>query len=297
MVITANEIAFEETPFIQGTVGASENRLNWRAKKLLSDNQALIRNRRILDIASNDGRFSYACLKLGAKHVYGVEGRQKHVDEANRYFSELGHPVSEYQFDVGDIFDFLSKCEPGQFDTILCFGFLYHTIRQVEMFQEFQRLMPKNIILDSYVHPQRKWIRWLRTMWRFRPKHLRPDRLKQLVQTTEADVILQVAMEDATKDGSSIVSGGTPVREIEKSYGAMAMNFHPTSAALERLADYHGFETQTIRWKGSMIGDWAHLDDYRTERRVSYILSPRVGSGLKGTGVADVKASASTTCH
>lgn len=269
------EVSFAETPFLDGTVGAHLDRLNRRATKLLVQQRDLIQGKRILDIACHDGRFSHACLLLGAQHVHGVEGRQHHVDDANRFFLDLGHEPSRFRFEQGDIFDFLPKCEPGQFDTILCFGFLYHTVRQIEMLQEFQRLNPQAVIIDTYVHPQRQWIKWLRVLWRMRPRHLSPQKFAELVRTTEADEIFQLAMEDATKDGSSITGGGTPVRENEKRYGAVAVNFHPTSAALERLFDYHGFDFEKIDWHAAGISDWSNLGDYKTKRRVSYVVHAR----------------------
>ena len=48
---------------------------NWRCEILLTRNQEAIKNKNILDLASHVGALTYGCLKLGAKHVTGVEGK------------------------------------------------------------------------------------------------------------------------------------------------------------------------------------------------------------------------------
>jgi hypothetical protein len=53
--------------------GAVPNRLNQRYRACLEWNEPVIRGNRILDIASHDGRWSFAALKTGASHVVGIE--------------------------------------------------------------------------------------------------------------------------------------------------------------------------------------------------------------------------------
>ena len=70
-------VDYKDTPFLEtGKIKAEAlpYRLNWRCEILLTRNQEAINGKRILDLASHDGVFSYACLKLGASHVTGVEG-------------------------------------------------------------------------------------------------------------------------------------------------------------------------------------------------------------------------------
>lgn len=40
---------------------------------------------------------------------------------------------------------------PGSFDIILCLGIFYHTVRQYEFFEQFYRLRPRHIILNTVI--------------------------------------------------------------------------------------------------------------------------------------------------
>src|SRR5437773_4649551 len=92
-------IDYTDTPFREtGTISAHTNRLNWRCEMLLSRNQDLIRGKRVLDLASHDGRFSYACLRLGARHVTGIEFQPELVAAANHTLARLGHQPETFRF-------------------------------------------------------------------------------------------------------------------------------------------------------------------------------------------------------
>lgn len=54
---------------------ASPSRLNARHAAIIQGNLELFRGKRVLDIASHDGRWSFAALHAGAKHVTGIEIR------------------------------------------------------------------------------------------------------------------------------------------------------------------------------------------------------------------------------
>ena len=117
-------VDFNNTTFIQTSrVGAEPQRLNWRCEIFLTCNPEAIKDKRILDLASHDGRFSYACLKLGASHVCGVEGREYLVKYAIDNLSRLGYTQKQSSFIQDDVFNYLAKVKPGEFDTVLCFDF------------------------------------------------------------------------------------------------------------------------------------------------------------------------------
>jgi 2-polyprenyl-3-methyl-5-hydroxy-6-metoxy-1,4-benzoquinol methylase len=46
------------------------------------------------------------------------------------------------EFVQGDVFDYLASASKNEFDVILCLGFLYHTVRQVDFFRQVKRLAP-----------------------------------------------------------------------------------------------------------------------------------------------------------
>ncbi len=266
---------YRETPFLEGTVGIDLNRLNWRAEMILARNQHLIEGKRVLDIASHDGRFSYACLKLGAKHVTGVEGRQHLVDKAHARCAAMGCDPARYQFSVGDAFDALPRFRSGTFDTILCFGFFYHTIRQVEMMREFQRLDPQAVLLDSTVERERLGIRLALFLARLRPRHVNPAAALRLWRSTEGDEVLRLRSEDAGHDANTIESAGRARREDELRFRQMGVTFYPTASLVERLFEVHGFQPQRIDWHSGEIRDWTAIEDYKNGGRFSWVATRR----------------------
>lgn len=151
-MVNKYRINYENTPFLQSSqTGASLDRLNFRCEILLSRNKEAIKGKRILDLASHDGRFSYACLELGARHVTGVEGRHHLVESAKKNLIDLGHKPKHFKFVQDDIFDYLHKVKPKEFDTVLCFGFFYHTIRQSELISEIRRIQTTHFLLDTLI--------------------------------------------------------------------------------------------------------------------------------------------------
>ncbi|MGQ0657951.1 MAG: class I SAM-dependent methyltransferase [Chromatiales bacterium] len=146
-------IDFGDSRFLTtSSTGQWSNRLNWRAELLLTRHRHLVAGRRILDIASHDGRFSWAALTLGATHVIGVEGRSHLVENARTNLASLCVPSERYEFINADIFEFMPALAPAQVDVVLCFGFFYHTIRQVELLRELQRIRPALVLVDTNVH-------------------------------------------------------------------------------------------------------------------------------------------------
>ncbi len=135
--------------FTTSKTAISKNRLNWRAKALLENNITAIKNKRILDLASHDGRFSYAAVKLGATFVKGIEGRPYLVQYAIQNFQKYKIPSTLYSFEVGDIFKKLEEVTPGSFDTILCLGIFYHVLHHARLLELIERTQAQFLILDT----------------------------------------------------------------------------------------------------------------------------------------------------
>ncbi len=133
-----------------GFVGAI--RLRRRYDALIGQNRALFRNARVLDLISLDGFWSLAALDAGAAHVVGVETSRKAVDAATTNFVDLGIDPESYRFVSSKIFAALKGFAPEQFDVILCKGVVEHC-QSVELFQQFSRLRPKHVILDTRISP------------------------------------------------------------------------------------------------------------------------------------------------
>jgi len=130
---------------------ATPNRLNTRYLALIHNNKIFLKNSSVLDLASHDGRWSFAALKNGAKNVMGIEARDYLVSNSFKNMSHYNIPKEKYNFITGDIFNEISKIRPNTFDIIFCFGFFYHTINHMQLLKEIKRLTPKYLILDTSI--------------------------------------------------------------------------------------------------------------------------------------------------
>jgi hypothetical protein len=242
-------VDFAGTPFLEtSVVKAYPNRLNWRCELLLTRRQDMIRGKRVLDLASHDGRFSYACLRLGAAHVTGIEARPHLVSNATQTLLAQGYGAERAEFIQGDFFDVLPRFQPGRFDTILCLGVFYHTIRQVELLGEMRRLGPADVVIDTEIisPPYTRLVRMLERLGLARalPRHLR--RKEYLFFKGEDH-----RLDQSTIDASDVVA-------------------LPTGPLVEMLLRTFGFRCEAVAWHEQGIADWSHLEDYRVGKRASY---------------------------
>ncbi|MBN8947706.1 MAG: class I SAM-dependent methyltransferase [Rhodanobacter sp.] len=126
------------------------DRLNSRHEAIIERNVGYLTGARVLDIASHDGRWSFAALQAGAAHVTGFEPRQELIDNARETFAHYGIEPSRFTFKRGDVFDLIR----GQkFDVVLCLGFFYHTVRQVELLDLIERTGAALVVIDTEVTP------------------------------------------------------------------------------------------------------------------------------------------------
>ena len=80
----------------------------------------------------------------------GVEKGREQIEIGKEYLreTEFSGPM---EFVNEDAFDLIVSAKRAQFDTALCFGFLYHTVKQVEFFRQIGRLVPDNLIINTKV--------------------------------------------------------------------------------------------------------------------------------------------------
>lgn len=253
-------INYENTPFLKTSkTSAIPNRLNWRCEVLLARNQEAIRDKGILDLASHDGRFSYACLRLGAKHVTGVEGRSHLVKFASDNLMSLGYGLENFSFVEDDVFDYLPKVEPKEFDTILCFGLFYHMIRQIELLRQIKRVRPRYFILDTNVAKEESWLaKLVNVIPRIRFKHFMHlnTTLKNLGKAGGVGRLV-FQYEDHVLEGATI-----------DNIDLIAL---PTKSLIEVLLKSHGFTFKQLCWNKEEIKNLTGLRDYKSGGRVSYI--------------------------
>jgi len=130
----------------------SKGRLNLRHVAIIEEHRAVLNGARVLDIASHDGRWSFAALEVGATHVTGIEGRDHLVTNANKTFANKGIDASRFCFIHGDAHDTLTA-GAGTFDVVMCLGFLYHTLRYPELFAGIRSTGARHVIIDTRVLP------------------------------------------------------------------------------------------------------------------------------------------------
>jgi hypothetical protein len=145
-------------------------KLNERYEAIFASNRDIFGGARVLDLASHDGRYSFAALKTGASHVTGVEVRQSLIDQALETFAFYGQDPQTYRFVCGDVFEVLAS-ERFEVDVVLCLGFLYHTYRHTELMYRVHDLPVKHLIVDTMVVPGTRPI--LRVFRESDPQHIR----------------------------------------------------------------------------------------------------------------------------
>jgi hypothetical protein len=207
------------------------NRLNRRYDVLIAAHEAQIRQNRILDIASHDGRWSFAALERGARHVMGIEGRSDLVEAAGASMQHYGIDPARYAFVADDIHRRIALLEPGQFDTIFCFGFFYHTPHHCLLVSEFKRLRPKWVILDTVVRPGKAPIIYLRT-------------------------------EDTSSARNAIGDSTNPQRSLSG---------RPSVSAMNMMLENAGFHVKSFDWSKAEMPSWERIRDYKRGRRVTVL--------------------------
>lgn len=223
---------FDGYPAFYGSsrIGSQPNRLNARYRALIDRNRDVIAGARILDIASHDGRWSFAALHAGADHVVGIEAREGLVIRAREAMDTYAIAPDRYDFIVGDVFEVIATLEPYSFTTVFCFGFLYHTLDQMAILSEIGRLRPAHLIVDTAVAASDKALIVLRYD---DPEH-------------EGDAVRRKA------DGPGPVLVGMPSRQ-----------------ALEMMLGNAGFSFEYVDWGSRPGSDWQFLEEYRDGKRVT----------------------------
>ena len=124
--------------------------LNGRVDTLLDRNVDVIRDCRVLDLASHMGTLSHAALQLGARHVHGIDTEEAMISKGKDLFSRADISPDAYRFEVKDAFEFLEACEPDSYDTVFCFGLLYYVMEPFRLLKLMVRAARKCILLDTF---------------------------------------------------------------------------------------------------------------------------------------------------
>jgi len=251
--IELSELTPEEEPDEQDRRSTSERqrtRMNERYEVLFANNRDVFDGARVLDLASHDGRYSFAALKTGAAHVIGVEVRQSLIDRAQEAFAFYGQDPETYRFIRGDIFEVLAR-EEFDIDVVLCFGFLYHTYRHTELMYRLNKLAPRHLIVDTIITPDTE-----------RPM------LRMMRELDVADN--RSAAQDPFALGQVLV-------------------LRPSLPALQLMLDSYGFEIESqYDWKGRLAGRPSMRGVSRYARGTRVSLRCRDRQAAEAAGLAPV---------
>jgi transposase-like protein len=142
---------FDEFPrFVETSeTGPWLDRLNARHVALVHEHRELIRGARVLDLASHDGRFSFAALRSGAARVVGIEHDPRLVQIAAENMAFYAVPDDRYEFVAGDMFECIRAAE--RCDVVFCFGIFYHINDHMRLLTELAEFDPRAVIFDTNV--------------------------------------------------------------------------------------------------------------------------------------------------
>ncbi len=211
------------------------NRFQQRWRIIIDENKAVLRGARVLDIASHDGRWSFAVLKAGASYVEGVEARPELVARARHTFPYYGIAQSAYSFLCQDALQYLAASRLPQFDIVLLLGFFYHTLKHLEILENVERTGARLIIIDTGV-------------------------------AADEEPVIRVGLEDANdirnavdhrSSGAGMVPVGLPSRE-----------------ALRLMLDWIGFDFGEIDWR-DRVADFTECEDYYSGARGTFLAARR----------------------
>jgi hypothetical protein len=129
--------------------GRVAERLNARYVALIHTNRHLIEGAEVLDLASHDGRFSFAALKNGAARVIGIEHDPTLIAKSRDNMQYYGVQPSQYHFITGDIFDCFDDIQ--HCDVVFCFGIFYHINNHLLLLSKIAAAAPRSLIIDTNI--------------------------------------------------------------------------------------------------------------------------------------------------
>jgi 2-polyprenyl-3-methyl-5-hydroxy-6-metoxy-1,4-benzoquinol methylase len=124
-------------------------------KKLFMDPlcaSGFLRGKRVLDLGSNAGYWSYVALaEGGAAQVTGIEASPDIIKQAEFVFRAKGVDPDSYAFHCRGAYGFLEACDEP-FDVILCLGFFYHIHEPLLLLMLMQKAARDFVVIDTIVH-------------------------------------------------------------------------------------------------------------------------------------------------
>ncbi len=216
---------------------AEAKRLSIRHEVMIAGYERILRGKRVLDIASHDGRWSFAAVRAGASHVTGVEARPELVKHAEENLTHYGADPTRYRFLEADVFDLLADpaAHGVEVDVVMCLGFIYHTLRYPELFTGIRKLKAEHLLIDTAVHPSKA-------------------------------KVVRIFGEDVTKQ--------TAGADNPYAHSQRMLTGRPSIPALEMILDIYGFDVvERVDWPGLLRERHPNVQSvqqYREGRRVTW---------------------------
>jgi hypothetical protein len=208
----------------------SRPRLNSRWRAIIEWNREILTGRRVMDLGSHDGRWSFAALQAGAAHVIGVEARPHLAAKAAENFRHYGATASSYEMQTGDAVEALRRTKTGSIDVLMCLGFFYHTMEHMRIVLEASRIGVEYIVIDTSISGAKQ-------------------------------PIIALAFESVSDTRNSIDYGSTGKEKIL--VGA------PSRSGLQAMLEYAGYGVDYFDWRQNRVDDWKDLPDYAADLRVT----------------------------
>jgi SAM-dependent methyltransferase len=208
----------------------SPSRLNARWRAIIDWNKAVLAGRRVLDLGCHDGRWSFAALEAGARHVIGIEARAHLVKKAAENFRYYGVPAASYELVTGDAIEVLRGLKAGSIDVLMCLGFFYHTMEHMRLLLEARRLGAEYMIIDTSI------------------------------ASGEAPIFALTF--ESTEDTRNAIDYGLTGH-------TNALVGRPSRSGLVAMLDYAGYRSDFFDWQSNAVDDWTDLPDYAEHLRVT----------------------------
>lgn len=224
---------FDHYPVFYETAqaGPHPNRMNSRHEVIIEPHRELLQGATVLDLASHDGRWSFAALEAGAEKVIGVEARGELVQRARDSFEELGVDKDRYEFIAGDIFETLPRLSK-KIDTIFCLGFFYHVHNHVALLTELQRFEARRLFLDTNI-------------------------------SMLDDNVVELRYDNAAKPGDAFWDASTKDNKIIVGW--------PSRKALAMMLGHFGYAWKELDWSGHVQRDRSGIEEYDEGWRISLL--------------------------
>jgi tRNA (mo5U34)-methyltransferase len=107
-----------------------------------------LKGKRVLDIGCNAGFWSLQAIEAGCEYIFGIDGRQMHVEQANLVFETKGIENNRYDFVQGDIFEY-DFAQHGEFDIVFYFGLMYHINKPVVLMEKIAEVNSDIVVIDT----------------------------------------------------------------------------------------------------------------------------------------------------